>query len=312
MEQVAFLSSAVGGARGSFLGQRTAYGRIAQRPIFSAAPTAKRSVIKCQAPDRAPDVQDGWEPEKDGDYAIVKIFSLSPVDKNVGGRLLVLKPIRPSPRALKLSVTRPQAESIMNVLKKDIHGPARPITHDLIHTFIQSQKAKILKVAITHTDGVIFYARVWMRVQDNTIVNLDARPSDALALAVRCRAPVYLNMRLMEDWGTPIKIVEKEVERGAYDRLQSIYVAMDGKQDLKLEQKETLKTKLEKKRMELQLAVRLQRFTDAAKLRDELQELCPIDQLRLDLEDAVKEQRYLDAAKIRDQIFDWELKFFLW
>lgn len=54
---------------------------------------------------------------QDPDYGIVKLYSLSPVDKSVGGRLLVLKPIKPSSYALKVSVTRPQAESIMSVLR---------------------------------------------------------------------------------------------------------------------------------------------------------------------------------------------------
>lgn len=126
---------------------------------------------------------------------------------------------------------------------------------------------------------------------------MDARPSDALALAVRCKAPVYLNMQLMKEWGTPIKVVEKEVERGSYDRLQSIFVALDSKQETQTARKETLKTKLEKKKMELQLAVRLQRYQDAARLRDELRELCPVDQLRIDLEESVKEQRYVLALR---------------
>mmetsp|Transcript_34939 Transcript_34939/g.138306 ORF Transcript_34939/g.138306 Transcript_34939/m.138306 type:complete len:346 (+) Transcript_34939:107-1144(+) len=282
------------------------------RTVVKKVSKPRALVTRCQAPDESPQFDSDWEPEKDKDYEIVKIFSLSPVDKNVGGRLLVLKPIKSSTHALKLSVTRPQAESILNVLKRDQDGPSRPNSHDLMYSFIHSQHAKILKVAITHTNGVIFYSRIWMRVQDNTVICLDSRPSDALALAVRCRAPVYLNMRLMEDWGTPIKIVEKEVERGSYYRLQSIFVAMDNKQEKATAQKETLKTKLEKKRMELQLAVRLQRFADAARIRDELRELCPIDKLKIDLEEAVSEQRYLDAASLRDQIFDWELKFFLW
>mmetsp|Transcript_34936 Transcript_34936/g.138296 ORF Transcript_34936/g.138296 Transcript_34936/m.138296 type:complete len:143 (+) Transcript_34936:107-535(+) len=87
------------------------------RTVVKKVSKPRALVTRCQAPDESPQFDSDWEPEKDKDYEIVKIFSLSPVDKNVGGRLLVLKPIKSSTHALKLSVTRPQAESILNVLK---------------------------------------------------------------------------------------------------------------------------------------------------------------------------------------------------
>ena len=67
----------------------------------------------------------------------------------------------------------------------------RPLTHDLMKMIISGLGGKITKVEITELKDQTFYARIWIQ-QDDAIVNIDARPSDSIALALRVKAPIYV------------------------------------------------------------------------------------------------------------------------
>ena len=67
---------------------------------------------------------------------------------------------------------------------------ARPMTHDLLRNVIEDLKATVEKIVVCDLQDNTFYALIHLRV-DGKIVAVDARPSDALALALRVRAPIY-------------------------------------------------------------------------------------------------------------------------
>lgn len=67
----------------------------------------------------------------------------------------------------------------------------RPLTHDLMKMIIVGMGGKITKVEITELKNQTFYARIWIQ-QDDSILNIDARPSDSIALALRVKAPLYV------------------------------------------------------------------------------------------------------------------------
>eukprot|EP00168_Porphyra_purpurea_P019081 TRINITY_DN744_c0_g1_i11.p1 TRINITY_DN744_c0_g1~~TRINITY_DN744_c0_g1_i11.p1 ORF type:complete len:251 (+),score=50.82 TRINITY_DN744_c0_g1_i11:108-755(+) len=69
---------------------------------------------------------------------------------------------------------------------------------------------------------------------------------------------------------------------------------------------------LAKLKMELDLAVRLERYGEAARLRDALSKLCPIELLQVELNQAVAEQRFSDAIDLRDKIQLWRLRMLHW
>ncbi len=68
----------------------------------------------------------------------------------------------------------------------------RPMTHDLARNLIQGLNATVEKVVVNELRNDTFYAVIWLR-QDNETVTLDARPSDAIALALRCDCPIYVS-----------------------------------------------------------------------------------------------------------------------
>ena len=77
---------------------------------------------------------------------------------------------------------------------------ARPLTHDLLKATIEQLGAEILEVSITDLRNDTFYAEISLRL-DGRRFAVDARPSDAIALAVRAQVPVYVSSEVMEQAG---------------------------------------------------------------------------------------------------------------
>jgi hypothetical protein len=104
-------------------------------------------------------------------------------------RVVVLRDIA-SPRYLPIWIGPAEAESIAAELQ-GVRAP-RPMTHDLFKNALTHLGAHITQVTITMLRGDTFYARIYMQV-DREMTDIDSRPSDAIALAVRARAPIYVS-----------------------------------------------------------------------------------------------------------------------
>jgi bifunctional DNase/RNase len=88
---------------------------------------------------------------------------------------------------------------------------ARPLTHDLLKSTIEKLGAEIVQVSITELKNDTFYAEVGLQV-DGRRLEIDSRPSDAIALAVRSQVPVYVAEEVMDQAAiTP----EPDLETGA-------------------------------------------------------------------------------------------------
>lgn len=74
---------------------------------------------------------------------------------------------------------------------------ARPLTHDLLRGVIDKMGAKVSHVTVTELKNDTFYARIVMDVNGKSI-EIDSRPSDAIALAVRVNAPLFVADEVME------------------------------------------------------------------------------------------------------------------
>lgn len=114
------------------------------------------------------------------------------------------------PRALSIQTGAFEAAAIGQGIDDDT--PARPITHDLLLSTVRSLGAHVERVEISRMDAPVFYATVVLdgnrAVSDETPapargeIKIDARPSDALALAVRSNAPIYVEDDVMNRAGT--------------------------------------------------------------------------------------------------------------
>ncbi|HEY43352.1 MAG TPA: bifunctional nuclease family protein [Anaerolineae bacterium] len=97
----------------------------------------------------------------------------------------------------------------------------RPLTHDLLRNVLQVLGAEVLRVNITELRDDVFYARIVINV-DGRELEIDSRPSDALALAVRAHVPIFVAESVMEEAASvPEPDVEtEEATEGSDERLE--------------------------------------------------------------------------------------------
>ncbi len=95
---------------------------------------------------------------------------------------------------LPIYIGAAEAFSIQTALEK-LPYP-RPLTHDLIISMIEGLKIKIEKIIIDDLNDGIFFARIVV-TRANEEFEFDARPSDGIAIAARCEAPVYVSKKVM-------------------------------------------------------------------------------------------------------------------
>jgi uncharacterized protein len=98
----------------------------------------------------------------------------------------------------------------------------RPMTHDLLRNVIQDLRAKIEKIVVSDLKKNTFYALIYLRVSDD-VVAVDARPSDAIALALRACAPIFVEETVIDH----AKTVDLVPEAGDAERLQKWLESLD-------------------------------------------------------------------------------------
>ena len=74
----------------------------------------------------------------------------------------------------------------------------RPNTHDLTHRVVQGLDGEVLRVVVTELRAGIYYAVLLLRARSGT-VEIDSRPSDAIAIALRANAPIFVRSPLFEE-----------------------------------------------------------------------------------------------------------------
>jgi hypothetical protein len=124
-------------------------------------------------------------------------------------RVVILREIE-AERYLAIWIDPYMAEQITFALQEV--EVARPMTHDLLRDLIRLMDAKVLRVEVHSLKGDVFYGNVVVEADQKTI-DLDSRPSDALALAVRTHVPILVSNEVMEAAGIiPEDDLEDEME----------------------------------------------------------------------------------------------------
>jgi uncharacterized protein len=77
-------------------------------------------------------------------------------------------------------------------------APPRPMTHDLLRNVIQDLNATVQKIVVCDLQDNTFYALIYLDLNGDTVA-IDARPSDAIALALRTRAPIFVEDAVIEN-----------------------------------------------------------------------------------------------------------------
>jgi len=109
-------------------------------------------------------------------------------------------------RRFSVMIGEPEAQSI--ALKMNNKKSPRPLTHDLIKTLMTVFDAELVKVLIYDMVNDVFFSELHILKDDNILI-VDARTSDAVALAVRSDCPIFIKSEILDIVGT---IVEKDTE----------------------------------------------------------------------------------------------------
>src|SRR5208282_6885452 len=103
--------------------------------------------------------------------------------------IVILKDVK-SDTVLPIWVGMYEANAI--ALEVEKASTPRPMTHDLLKNLIHGLNAEVQRVVVTELRDDTFYAVIWME-QNGELVTLDARPSDAIALALRADCPIFVH-----------------------------------------------------------------------------------------------------------------------
>ena len=124
----------------------------------------------------------------------VKIGALI-MDPNSNSPIVVLKGVD-SDTILPIWVGAFEANAIALEIEKIV--PQRPMTHDLIRNLITEIGYKVVRVIITDLRENTFYALIELADESGKIVSLDARPSDAIALALRSDCAIFAEQKVLD------------------------------------------------------------------------------------------------------------------
>lgn len=111
-------------------------------------------------------------------------------DSSTDTRIVVLTRTDGNSENFPVWVGSPEGESIKRALSTDV--TPRPMSHDLIRNFGEHLDIKTQRVVFTDVKSSTYYATVHLENR-GVVRTIDARPSDAIALALRCHAPIYVS-----------------------------------------------------------------------------------------------------------------------
>ena len=185
----------------------------------------------------------------------VDILGLSTSPSSAGAYALILKETN-GKRKLPIIIGAFEAQSI--ALELEGMKPPRPLTHDLMKNLIDTFAVSLNEVCINELRDGTFYAKLLVEGVSDT-QEIDSRPSDAIALAVRFGAPIYVEEEVLKEAGV---ISEDDDDEGEEEGKK--------KEEAPVKQ---FTTKLEQLQAALKDAIEKEDYEKAAKIRDDIRKL---------------------------------------
>ncbi|MBE0551959.1 MAG: bifunctional nuclease family protein [Ignavibacterium sp.] len=185
-----------------------------------------------------------------------EILGLSTNPSTGGAYAILLKEIEGT-RRLPIIIGAFEAQAI--ALEMEGIKPPRPLTHDLLKTLVDNLGANVVEIVVSELKENTFYAKIILEASGLTN-EIDARPSDAIALAVRTYAPIFVNELVMN---AAAFIPSDETDIPGFE-------TSDLESDKRPLSKEAQLAALQDK---LREALESEEFERAAKLRDDIKRL---------------------------------------
>ncbi len=148
----------------------------------------------------------------------MKVFGLT-IDPFTNVPIVILKD-EAEQHTLPVWIGVLEASAIASELEKVQYS--RPMTHDLLKEILKTVSATVKKIEVTDLKENVYYATIYMDVREDGLVKLDARPSDAIAIALRAGAPIYVDSAVIEK-SKSVDLAEAEKKgKGSKDILETL------------------------------------------------------------------------------------------
>ena len=189
----------------------------------------------------------------------LKVLGLSCSQTQSGAYALILSEENGN-RRIPIVIGGFEAQAIAIGLER-LHPP-RPLTHDLFINFAKSFDISITEVNIYHLEEGIFYSEL-VCMTNGSYIKIDARTSDAVALAIRCNCPIYTTEQIIDKAGIVFNVSEEHTEQPEPDKKEPQVSDTDTNKYEKLSVKELKKL--------LSKSISNEDYEEASHIRDEIQ-----------------------------------------
>jgi len=136
--------------------------------------------------------------------AVIKALLVDPSNSSP----VVLLKDRHSSKALPIWIGDAEAMSIAFGLQADAFP--RPLPHDLMKSMLDELRVTVERIAITDVRDGTFYASIYLKDPDGREMEIDARPSDSLALALRYGSPIFISEKVFDEAAIESPFVDEE------------------------------------------------------------------------------------------------------
>ncbi|MCF7886372.1 MAG: bifunctional nuclease family protein [Candidatus Marinimicrobia bacterium] len=184
----------------------------------------------------------------------VKLEKLMYYPPSKGYALILVKKNSLEEDGLKLPIIIGAFEAQAIALALEKLSMPRPLTHDLFANFLEKMEYKVNKIVVNDLVNGTFYANIYMKDKENNDITMDSRPSDAIALALRVDAEIYVVERVFNEAGQRVEISDLDTEK-------KTETYSEGNQNV---------DELFDLQMQLQKAIDNENYELAAKLRDKI------------------------------------------
>lgn len=185
----------------------------------------------------------------------MEILGLSTSPSSGGAYALILSEAG-GYRRLPIIIGSFEAQAI--ALELENIKPPRPMTHDLLKNMVLSFNTEVKYIFVNELLEGTFYAQVVFE-REGELVELDARPSDAIALAVRFGSEIYVSEAVLSEAG-----ISTEPDSNSLEEALSVEIEEPAKKGL---------SRLEELNQQLKTAIESEDYEKAAKIRDTIQKL---------------------------------------
>ena len=123
----------------------------------------------------------------------MKVMGIA-LDTRTGSPIVVLHD-KENRRALPIWIGSAEASSIIRKIEN--LSVSRPMTHDLIISMVEKTGYEISKVEINDVEKETYFATIFLKNDKDEVLEIDSRPSDAIAIAIRVDAPIFVNAKVL-------------------------------------------------------------------------------------------------------------------